>query len=94
MLVYLTDQQLIMGINTVKGTWRDGEVFESSPGYQIKLPVFMDYEVPKEGQGLHIKEIQRIVPLLQPHRNLSFFPLTGDQYYSLERLLRGKNQTQ
>ncbi|NHN35231.1 tautomerase family protein [Paenibacillus agricola] len=55
MLVYLTEQQLIMGINTVKGTWRDGEAFESRPGYSIKLPVVMDYEVPKEGQGLHMK---------------------------------------
>jgi hypothetical protein len=91
MLVYLTEQQLIMGINTVKGTWKDGEAFESRPGYPIKLPVIMDYEVPKEGQGLHIKEIQRVVPLFQPHKDMSFFPLTEDQYNSLEKTLKDKN---
>jgi hypothetical protein len=61
MLVYLTEQQLIMGINTVKGTWKDGAVYPSTSGYPIKLPIVMDFEVPKEGFGLHIREIQAVV---------------------------------
>ena len=47
MLIYLTEQQLIMGINTVKGTWKEGEIYPSSSGYPLKLPIYMDYEVPK-----------------------------------------------
>lgn len=92
MLVYLTEQQLVMGINTVTGTWKEGEKFPSTPGYPIKLPIFMDYEVSKNGQGLHIKEIQSIVPLFQPHRDLSFFPLNEKQYQSLESMLKEKNK--
>jgi len=91
MLVYLTEQQLIMGINTVKGTWRDGEVFESRPGYPLKLPIFMDYEVPKDGTGLHSREIRNMVPLFRPHKDLSFFPLTEEQFTSLDKMLRDKN---
>lgn len=89
MLVYLTDQQLIMGVNTVKGTWKDGEIFPSSTNYPLCLPVVMDYE---SQRGLHIREIQRVVPLFQPHRDLSFFPLTEDQYNTLEQMLRDKDK--
>ncbi|MBA2937038.1 hypothetical protein HZF08_01820 [Paenibacillus sp. CGMCC 1.16610] len=53
----------------------------------------MDYEVPKEGQGLHIKEIQRIAPMFQPHKDMSFFPLTVDQFILLEKMLKDKNST-
>ena len=92
MLVYLTEQQLIMGINTVKGTWKDGEAFPSSSSYPIKLPIVMDYEVQKDGLGLHIKDIQSIVSQFRPHKDMSFFPLTEEQYYILEDLLREKNK--
>lgn len=92
MLVYLTEQQLIMGINTVKGTWRDGEIFPLRKSYPLRLPIIMDYEVLKDGRGLHIREIQRIVPEFQPHKDLSFFPITEEQYYSLENMLKDKNK--
>lgn len=91
MLVYLTEQQLIMGINTVKGTWKDGEDFPSRPGYPIKLPIVMDYEVTRDGSGIHIKEIQRIVPEFQPYKDMSFFRLTEDQFETLEKMLKDKN---
>ncbi|MDW2878150.1 MULTISPECIES: hypothetical protein [Bacillaceae] len=92
MLVYLTEQQMIMGINTVKGTWKDGEKYPSSPGYPIKLPVIMDYEVPNDGIGLTIREVQSIVEYFQPHKDMSFFSLTEEQYKSLEKLLLEKNR--
>ena len=92
MLVYLTEQQLIMGINTVTGTFRDGEVFPSSPGYPLRLPIVMDYEVPHDGVGINIREIQSIVPDFRPFRDMSFFPITEEQFTQLESLLREKNR--
>ncbi|MED4040988.1 MULTISPECIES: hypothetical protein [Niallia] len=92
MLVYLTEQQMIMGINTVKGNWKDGEIYPSGSGYPINLPVVMDYEVPKDGIGLTLKEVKNIVDYFQPRKDLSFFPLSEDQYMTLEKLLIEKNR--
>lgn len=91
MLIYLTEQQLIMGINTVRGTWKEGEIYPSSSGYPLKLPIHMDYEVQKDGFGLSLKEIQRVVPLFKPHKDLSFFPVSEEQFNTLRELLTEKN---
>jgi hypothetical protein len=91
MLIYLTEQQLIMGINTVKGSWKDGDAFSSTSGYPIKLPIVMDYEVPNDRFGLHNKEVQRVAPEFQPLKDMSFFPLNEEQYYTLEKQLKEKN---
>lgn len=92
MLVYLTEQKLIMGINTVSGTWKEGEVFPSTAGYPLKLPILMDFEVPNDGDGLSLQEIQRIAPQFQPYKDMSFFPITEEQYLQLEKQLIDKNK--
>ncbi|WP_180954046.1 hypothetical protein [Bacillus sp. M6-12] len=91
MLVYLTEQQLIMGVNTVKGSWKDGQIYPSSSGYPLKLPIYMDYEVQKDGLGITLKEVQRVVPIFHPHKDLSFFPINEEQYVTLEKMLIDKN---
>lgn len=80
-----------MGINTVRGTWKEGEIYPSSSGYPLKLPIYMDYEVQKDGFGLDLKEIQSVVPLFKPHKDMSFFSISEEQFNTLEKLLMEKN---
>lgn len=74
-----------MAISTVTGDWDEGkERYSPSGSFPICLPV----ETPFRAEyGLTIREIQRIVPTFRPHQGLSFFPISKENYQTLESLL-------
>lgn len=87
MLIYLTGDQVIKGINTVTGTFEDGKVFPVWERHTAVVPVTMDYEAEI---GLNIFEIRRILPDFNPKKDDSFYIIREDQYTKLESMLKAK----
>jgi hypothetical protein len=87
MLIYLTGDQVIKGINTVTGTFEDGKVFSVWERHTAVLPVTLDYEAEI---GLNIFEIRRILPHFDPKEGDSFYKISKEQFYKLESMLRDK----
>lgn len=89
MLIYLTGDQVIKGINTVTGTFEDGKVFPTWDRHTAVVPVKMDFE----GEtGLNIIEIRRILPNFDPKEGDSFYKISETQYTKFETMLREKNK--
>lgn len=87
MLIYLTGDQVIRGINTVTGTFEDGRVFPVWERHTVVVPVTLDFEAEI---GLNIFEIRRILPLFEPKEGDSFYKISEEQYNKLESMLRDK----
>jgi hypothetical protein len=85
MLIYVTEYQRIMAINIVIGTWDEGSVKYSPSG---KFPLCLPVNTPlKANYGLSKSEIKSVVPRFNPHEGLSYFPISKEEFFALEKLL-------
>jgi hypothetical protein len=90
MLVYLIDHQYITAALEVTGTLMQGEQMglPGHPSFPLHLPV----QLVSERMGcVRLKDIQVVVPPFTPSRDMSYWPITAQQY---EQLLRRLEESQ
>lgn len=84
MLVYITEVQRIMALNTVTGNWCDGTRYPTTPGFPLNIPIKLEF---LSEYGLSLKEVQSVVPNFTPCKDMSFLTLSEEQFIRLQKKL-------
>jgi hypothetical protein len=83
-LTYVIEHQLIVGAYQIVGEYFNNKNEKQHP---LRLPIKKIFRMEEGDIPIEMVNIRRVVPHFKPDQTRSYFPITEDQYNTLENML-------